>query len=78
MHVSLTNPENHISSPQKKSENSSRKRAENRGKKGEDNINNKINIAGFKPTSADLYFLKKQGYSIVSNPNNDYSILLVV
>jgi hypothetical protein len=36
-----------------------------------------VNIVGFKPTVAHRDYLKKQGYELVSNPNNDYAILLV-
>ena len=75
MHVSLTNQEEKPSEPEK-SENGRKKRAEKREKK-DNNIENKINIVGFKPTAAHRDFLKKQGYEIVSNPHNDYIILLV-
>jgi len=75
MHVSL-NADDKPSEPEK-SENGRKKRAEKRDKKKEVPIKSKVNIVGFKPTAAHRNFLKEQGYEIVSNPNDDYSILLV-
>ena len=43
----------------------------------EENPEERVNVVGFKPTQAHRDYLKKQGLKVVSNPNDDYSILLV-
>lgn len=66
MHVSSANPEQEKKGAEKRKE-ENRKRGRSRQKKeeeedNEDTIENKVNIIGFKPTSAHRDFLKKQGY----------------